>query len=105
MTGIQAGVLAGLTDDALTMLGNSLSLRIPVGKLHSDRCVPLLPPLVELIANYQKLRDPIRSGRLLERNDGRPFDRHTNHRHVERVAKRAGVGHIHPHLPSHTMAT
>jgi integrase len=31
-TGIRAGELAGLTDDAVTMLGNSVSLRIPVGK-------------------------------------------------------------------------
>jgi hypothetical protein len=87
------------------MLGNSVSLRIPVGKLHNDRYVPLLPPLVELIANYQKLRGPIRSGRLLERDDDRPFVRRTIHRYVERVAKRGGVGHVHPHQLRHTMAT
>jgi site-specific recombinase XerD len=104
-TGIRAGELAGLSDDAVTMLGDSVSLRIPVGKLHNDRYVPLLPPLVELIASYQKLRGPSRSGRLVERDDGQPFDRRTIHRYVDRVAKRAGVGHVHPHQLRHTMAT
>jgi site-specific recombinase XerC len=42
-TGIRAGELAGLQDDAVTTLGDSISLRIPVGKLHNDRYVPLLP--------------------------------------------------------------
>jgi site-specific recombinase XerD len=104
-TGIRAGELAGLEDDAVTTLGDSISLRIPVGKLHNDRYVPLMPPLVELIASYQKLRGPSRSGRLLERDDGQPFDRRTIHRYVDRVAKRAGVGHVHPHQLRHTMAT
>jgi site-specific recombinase XerD len=104
-TGIRAGELAGLQDDAVTTLGDSISLRIPVGKLHNDRYVPLLPPLVDLIASYQKLRGPSRSGLLLERDDGQPFDRRTIHRYVDRVAKRAGVGHVHPHQLRHTMAT
>ena len=37
---------AGLQDDAVTILGDSISLRIPVGRLHNDRYVSLLPPLV-----------------------------------------------------------
>jgi hypothetical protein len=61
--------------------------------------------MVELIANYRKQRGPSRSGRLLERDDGRPFDRRTIHRYVDRVAKRAGFGHVHPHQLRHTMAT
>lgn len=104
-TGIRAGELAGLEDDAVTTLGDSISLRIPVGKLHNDRYIPLLPPLIDLIASYQKLRGPSRSGRLVERDDGQPFDRRTIHRYVDRVAKRAGVGHVHPHQLRHTMAT
>ena len=42
---------------------------------------------------------------LVERDDGQPFDRRTIHRYVERVAKRAGVGHVHPHQLRHTLAT
>ncbi len=89
----------------MTKLGDTFTLRIPVGKLHNDRYVPIGPELVELIADYRKLRGPSRSGRLVERDDGHPFDRRTIHRYVERVAKRAGVGHVHPHQLRHTLAT
>ena len=51
------------------------------------------------------MRGPSRSGHLLERDDGRPFDRRTIHRYVDSVAKRAGVGHVHPHQLRHTLAT
>ena len=104
-TGIRVSELAGLEDNAVVRLGDSFSLRIPIGKLHNDRYVPLLPGLVELIADYRKLRGPSRSGRLVERDDGQPFDGRTVHRYVDRVAKRAGVGHVHPHQLRHTLAT
>ncbi len=80
-------------------------LRIPIGKLHNDRYVPLLPMLVDLIVEYKAVRGRSRSGHLLERDDGRPFDRRTVHRYVASVAKRAGVGHVHPHQLRHTLAT
>jgi integrase len=76
-----------------------------VGKLHNDRYVPLLPMLVDLIVDYKALRGPSRSGHLLERDDGRPFDRRTVHRYVASVAKRAGIAHVHPHQLRHTLAT
>jgi integrase len=104
-TGIRVGELSGLDDKAVTLLGDTMSLRIPVGKLHNDRYVPIRPELAKLIADYQTLRGPSRSGRLVERDDGRPFDRRTIHRYVERVAQRAGVGHVHPHQLRHTLAT
>jgi integrase len=103
-TGIRSGELSGLDDDAMVLIGDTHWLRIPVGKLHTDRYVPLLPSLVELIDNYRATRVP-RSGRLVERDDGRPFDRRTIHRYVATVARRAGVGHVHPHQLRHTLAT
>ncbi len=104
-TGIRVGELSGLDDKAVTLLGDTFSLRIPVGKLHNDRYVPIGPDLVRLIIDYQKFRGPSRSGRLVERDDGQPFDRRTIHRYVDRVAKRAGIGHVHPHQLRHTLAT
>ena len=104
-TGIRVGELSGLDDKAVTLLGATFSLRIPVGKLHNDRYVPIGPELVKLITDYQKFRGPSRSGRLVERNDGNPFDKRTIHRYVDRVAKRAGIGHVHPHQLRHTLAT
>ena len=97
-TGMRAGELAGLQDDAMVRKGDGHRLHIPIGKLHNDRYVPLLPMLVDLIAEYKAVRGRSRSGHLLERDDGRPFDRRTVHRYVVSVAKRAGVGHVHPCL-------
>jgi integrase len=104
-TGIRIGELSGLEENAVVRLGDTFSLKIPVGKLHNDRYVPLLPGLVELIADYREVRGPSRSGRLVERDDGQPFDRRTVHRYVQRVADRAGVGRVHPHQLRHTLAT
>ncbi len=104
-TGMRVGELAGLQDDAVVRKGDGHRLHIPLGKLHNDRYVPLHPMLVDLIAEYKAVRGRSRSGHLLERDDGRPFDRRTVHRYVVSVAKRAGVGHVHPHQLRHTLAT
>ena len=90
-TGMRAGELGGITDDAMFKVGDRWWLRIPVGKLHNDRNVPLHPLLVGLITDYQAWRGPSANGFLLERDDGQPFDRRTIHRYVERVARRAGI--------------
>lgn len=104
-TGMRVGELGGLEDDAMVRYDGVDRLRIPVGKLHNDRHVPLLPMLVDLIVEYKALRGPSRSGHLLERDDGEPFDRRTVHRYVAAVARRAGVGHVHPHQLRHTLAS
>jgi len=105
LTGMRAGEVAGLRDDAVFRLRDRWWLRIPVGKLHNDRNVPLHPLLVGMINDYQDWRGPSPSGLLLERDDGRPFDRRTIARYVERAGQRAGVGHVHPHQLRHTLAT
>ena len=104
-TGMRASELGALESDAMVTVGDTHWLRIPVGKLHNDRYIPLHPILVELIAEWLTIRPPSRSGRLVERNDGQPFDRRTIHRYVTTVARRAGVGHVHPHQLRHTLAT
>ena len=104
-TGMRVGELSALQDDAMMRHGSLHRLRIPVGKLHNDRYVPLLPMLVDLIVDYQAVRERSRSGYLVERDDGQPFDRRTIHRYVATIAKRAGVVHVHPHQLRHTLAT
>jgi integrase len=104
-TGMRAGELGGLRDDAMYRLGDTYWLRIPLGKLHNDRSVPLHPLLVGLINDYRVWRRPTPTGLLVERDDHQPFDRRTIHRYVQAVAKRAGVGHVHPHQLRHTLAT
>jgi integrase len=70
-TGIRRGELLDLTVDAVVQIGSAYWLRIPLGKLHNDRYIPLHPQLKELlddwIANHRST--DVRSNRLLiERN-------------------------------------
>ncbi|HEV2811043.1 MAG TPA: site-specific integrase [Acidimicrobiales bacterium] len=104
-TGMRVGELADLEDDAVVRIGETFWLRIPVGKLHNDRHVPLHPLLVELITDYRARRGPSFSGRLVERDDGSAFDACAIRRYVETIARRAGIGHVHPHQLRHTLAT
>ena len=80
-------------------------LRIEVGKLHNGRTVPLHPLLVGLISDYRAGREPSATGLLVERRSHTPFDRRTIHRYVASVARRASIGHVHPHQLRHTLAT
>ena len=103
-TGMRLGELCELEHDAVTIIGNQPWLRIPIGKLHNDRYVPLHPHLVELIAEYQASDGPFTPGRLLSGVEGPP-DRHAVTRWVDTIARRAGIGHVHPHKLRHTLAT
>jgi integrase len=103
-TGMRVGELCDLDADAVTQIGDSHWLRIPVGKLHNDRYVPLHPHLVELIATYQREVPPHAHGRLLSGQNG-PLDRYAVQRWITAVAVRAGIGHVHPHRLRHTLAT
>ncbi len=102
-TGMRVGELCGLAADAVFTLNGTPWLRVPVGKLHNDRCVPLHPNAQRLLADWTVTHPPI-DGRLLHR-DGRPLDRHHVGRIVRRVARDAGLGHVHPHQLRHTLAT
>ena len=44
-TGIRRGELLALTVDAVVQIGSAYWLRIPIGKLHNDRYIPLHPQL------------------------------------------------------------
>ena len=61
-TGMRAGEIGGLRDDAMYRLGDTYWLRIPLGKLHNDRSVPLHPLLVGLINDYRAWRGPTSPG-------------------------------------------
>jgi integrase len=103
-TGMRVGELCDLEADAVTLIGDAYWLRIPVGKLHNDRYVPLHPHLVELIATYRSDTPPHAHGRLLSGQNG-VLDRYAVQRWIDMIAKRAGIGHVHPHRLRHTLAT
>jgi integrase len=103
-TGVRVGELCGLETGAVVQIGDGWWLRVPLGKLHNDRYVPLLPQLLGLLDHWQSAHDDNGTGLLLT-NDGRPLNRHSVTRMLNRAARRAGLGHLHPHQLRHTLAT
>jgi integrase/recombinase XerD len=102
-TGLRVGELCALAADAVVFINSRHWLKVPVGKLHSDRYIPLHPQLVELANDHHRNRDDD-IDRLIIRN-GEPLNRHQVTRIVNRIAKVAGIGHVHPHQLRHTLAT
>jgi integrase len=103
-TGMRVGELCTLEVDAVVLIGEIHWLRIPVGKLHNDRYLPLHPQLVDMLAQW--IEDPDAGvGGLLLTNDGRPLTRHAVARMLNRITKAAGIAHVHPHQLRHTFAT
>ena len=103
-TGMRVGELCALENDAVVQIGEGWWLRIPVGKLHNDRYVPLHPTLLPLLDAWRARHDDGALGLLLT-NGGRPLTRHVVTRMVNHAGRRAGLGHLHPHQLRHTLAT
>jgi len=104
-TGLRVSEYTGLRADAVLTIGAAPWLHVPVGKLGEDRYLPLAPP--------DRRPDPDLPGRprarvhplLLPRENGRPLDRHTVTRMINRAGAAAGLPHLHPHQLRHTLAT
>lgn len=103
-TGLRVTEFCELTDDAIVKMNETHWLRVPVGKLHTDRYVPLHPSLIELHRDWVIWNGPNTTGRLIS-NKGRPLNRDVVTRIVKRCARIAGIGHVHPHQLRHTLAT
>jgi site-specific recombinase XerD len=105
-TGIRKSELLGLTVDAVVQIGSAFWLRIPVGKLHNDRYIPLHPQLKEMLDDWITNQRPagLRSDRLLlERN--RPVTSLRVATALSRLSHEAGIGHVTAHQLRHTLAT
>jgi integrase/recombinase XerD len=70
------------------------TLRI-VEKGNKPAVVPLVPRTARTIDVAIGERS---AGPILLRRDGQRLDRRTAHRWVRSIAKRAGLGHVHPHM-------
>ena len=103
--GLRVGELCALEHDAVARRGGGYWLQGPGREAqkrpHWCRCSHRSS---ELLADWQATHDDAGTGLLLT-NDGRPLNRHVVTRMVNRVAKRAGIGHVHPHQLRHTLAT
>jgi Phage integrase family len=102
-TGLRRSELVGLTTDAIVRIGSAWWLRIPVGKLHTDRYIPLHPTVKELLDQWLGHR-PARSN-LMFLEHGRPLSVQRVNDVVAAAATAAGLGHVTPHQLRHTLAT
>jgi integrase len=104
-TGLRVGEFCALTGDAIRSGVDGFWLHVPVGKLRDDRYLPLHPSLVGLIGDYRARHVPDQHPLLLPRENGDPLNRCAVNRMLNRIARDAGIGHVHPHQLRHTLAT
>ncbi len=88
-TGMRTGELCALEADAVVVIGETHWLRIPVGKLHTDRYIPLHPQLVDMLAEWATTPGAHAGGWLLA-NKGHKLNRQAVMRMINRITKAAG---------------
>ena len=104
-TGVRKGEFLGLTTDAVVTIGDGQWLRTPVGKLHTDRYIPLHPRVHTLLGRWLEHRGDRHPSRLMFHDRGRPIPPSRVDRAVRLAANAAGLGHVTPHQLRHTLAT
>lgn len=105
-TGLRKGEFLGLTRDAITVIGEARWLRTPIGKLHTDRYIPLHPRVDELLQQWLCAHPPQPDNSTLMFTDrGRPIPGRRVDYAVYAAAAAAGIGHVTPHQLRHTLAT
>ena len=104
-TGMRKGELLDLTVDAVVQIGSAYWLRVPVGKLHNDRYIPLHPQLKELLDRW--LATATR-GPALEpdcSSSAAAAEHRPRRRRGRQGRPAAGPRHVSPHQLRHTLAT
>ena len=104
-TGLRKGEFVRLQLDSIIQIGEAFWLRVPLGKLHNDRYVPLHPEVKDLLDEWIAQR-----GEGLRTNDlfvirGRRIGVSRVDSAVKRVAQAAGLEHVTAHRLRHTLAT
>ncbi|MFC9555833.1 tyrosine-type recombinase/integrase [Rhodococcus sp. NPDC056960] len=99
------GRLLGLTVDSVVQIGSAYWLRIPIGKLHNDRYVPLHPQLKTMIDAWLTHRPDWQDSPLLFTDRGWPIPGTLVDMVVQSASAAAGIGHVHPHQLRHALAT
>jgi integrase/recombinase XerD len=105
-TGIRRSELLALTVDAVVQIGSAYWLRIPIGKLHNDRYIPLHPQLKQLLDDWITHHRPngLRTNHLLVEHS-RPISHQRVASALRRIADAAGIGNVTAHQLRHTLAT
>ena len=104
-TGLRKGEFLDLTVESVVQIGSAYWLHVPLGKLRTDRYIPLHPQLKEMLDEWVAkrpagLREPYL---FIER--GRRIGKQRVGDAVANAAQAAGIGRVTPHQLRHTLAT
>ena len=104
-TGMRRGELLNLTVDAVVQIGSAYWLHVPLGKLRTDRYIPLHPQLKELLDEWIARRPATLREPWLFMEHGRRIGNDRVRKAILKVAEEAGLGKVTPHQLRHTLAT
>ena len=106
LTGMRQGEFLDLTADCMVQIGENYWLRVPLGKMHNDRYIPLHPEVKQLLDEWIDQSPPKKPYDFLFASHGHRLGRGKVALAVERVRKAAGIKeHVSPHRLRHTLAT
>lgn len=91
--------------ESVVRIGSADWLRVPVGKLHNDRYVPLHPDVGRCLDDWMAARRNYTWTDLMFVRNGEPISYGAVADAVQRAATAAGLGRITPHQLRHTLAT
>jgi integrase len=104
-TGLRKGEFLDLTVDSVVQIGAAYWLHVPLGKLRSDRYIPLHPQLKGLLDDWVERRPSSLRSPYLFVEHGQRIRQNRVDRAVAKVAGAAAIGHVNPHRLRHTLAT
>ncbi len=105
-TGLRKGEFIDLTVDSVVKIGGAFWLRVPLGKLHNDRYVPLHADVKCLLDEWMNYRGALDWTSYLFVAYGRRISVSRVDEVVKRAAKAAGIKDpVSPHRLRHTLAT
>ena len=104
-TGLRRGEFLDLKIDSVVQIGAAYWLHVPLGKLRTDRYIPLHPQLKELLDEWVARRPANLREPWLFMDHGRRLGPESVRRAVQKVAREAGLDNVTPHQLRHTLAT
>jgi integrase len=104
-TGLRRSEFINLQVDSVVQIGAAYWLHVPLGKMRTDRYIPLHPQLKELLDGWVAQRPASLREPWLFMDRGRRIGVRRVEEAVWKVARAAGIGHVTPHQLRHTLAT
>jgi len=106
LTGLRKSEFLNLTTDCIVQIGESHWLRVPLGKTHRDRFIPLHPEIKQLLDEWTAKHPPEKPYDFIFTRYGRRIGRGKVDLAVRHIAEEAGIpGRVTPHRLRHTLAT